>query len=349
MIFVGDIALPDDVLVQNTNVPRFMKGKAWFGNLEGTLVKNGTHLKDSKVVFNDFETISRLKEQINIAGFSLANNHIFDAGDFVETSGNLNELQIPFCGAGSDLNSAKKELRFFENGVEIVILSFGWEVIQCHVATESSPGVNPLTKQNVLRSVMDNVKKFPSSKVIVYMHWGYELEDTPQPFERELAREIIDNGACAVVGCHPHRISGFELYKGRPIVYSLGNWMFLENFYHGGKVSFPSFCSTELALEMDFAHDEIYFHFFETYDEGTKLRFIKSEGIDSIKMKEYTPFRNLTNVEYIKWYKNNHYHRGKFLPIYYSKDTELTRIVKNRINKVRDWLIKVYINFKSYM
>lgn len=57
------------------------------------------------------------------------------------------------------------------------------------------------------------------------MHWSYELEAEPQPFERELAQKLIDMGVFCVMGCHPHRVGGIEFHKGSPIVYSLGNWL----------------------------------------------------------------------------------------------------------------------------
>lgn len=62
--------------------------------------------------------------------------------------------------------------------------------------------------------------------VIPFMHWGWEREPQPTERQRQLARLMIDAGADAVVGSHPHVTQGAEIYKGRPIVYSLGNFVF---------------------------------------------------------------------------------------------------------------------------
>src|SRR5262245_41290594 len=58
------------------------------------------------------------------------------------------------------------------------------------------------------------------------MHWGWEYEVKPAPRQRELARRMIDAGADAIVGAHPHVTQIAEYYRGKPIVYSLGNFVF---------------------------------------------------------------------------------------------------------------------------
>jgi poly-gamma-glutamate synthesis protein (capsule biosynthesis protein) len=62
--------------------------------------------------------------------------------------------------------------------------------------------------------------------VIPFMHWGWERETEPTARQRQLARTMIDAGADIVVGSHPHVTQGTETYRGRPIIYSLGNFVF---------------------------------------------------------------------------------------------------------------------------
>ena len=208
-------------------------------------------------------------------------------------------------------------------------------------------GVNPLEKVNVITSVKKLIKEHPNAKIIPFMHWSYELEAEPQPFERELAKHLIDLGVAGVIGCHPHRIGGFELYKNKPIVYSLGNWMFKQNHYFGGKHKFPDFCNQELALEWDFKTNEINFHFFEYNRDKSALQYTHSEGISGKTMRQFTPFKDLTEDEYIQWYKKNHYHRNKGLPVYKWNDSPAVTKAKNRINRLRDALIQVVIFLKK--
>ena len=58
------------------------------------------------------------------------------------------------------------------------------------------------------------------------MHWGIERDEKPQEYQRTLGRQLIDAGADLVIGSHPHVLQGIEYYQGKPIVYSLGNFIF---------------------------------------------------------------------------------------------------------------------------
>jgi len=66
--------------------------------------------------------------------------------------------------------------------------------------------------------------------VIPFFHWGREGSHFPEPYQIRLARAAIDSGAAAVLGSHPHVLQGMELYRGAPIVYSLGNFVFGGNW-----------------------------------------------------------------------------------------------------------------------
>lgn len=338
MLFVGDIAIPYPKAIQYWKLPQVLQNKKWFGNLEGGIVSN-LEEEIKAVVFNSKEAIQSLVEDFDFAGFALANNHIFDAATYEEIASFLNEMKIPFCGIGRNIEEASHPIILKENEKEIIILNFGWEVIQCKVTKGEGVGVNPLTKGDVLRAFNKAKKDYPSAIIISFMHWSYELEAEPQPRERELAKTLIDSGAAGIIGSHPHRIGGFEMYKNRPIVYSLGNWMFKQNYYHHGKLKFQDFCNQELAFEWDLKTDEMKFHFFDYDREESKLTFSHTEGIDSKTMKAHTQFRGFSNEEYMKWYRANHYHKWKGLPIYYWEDTDYKINIKNRVNKLRDSLL----------
>ena len=62
--------------------------------------------------------------------------------------------------------------------------------------------------------------------IIVFAHWGIERTETPEEYQRTLAKGYIDSGADLVIGAHPHVLQGFEYYKDVPICYSLGNFLF---------------------------------------------------------------------------------------------------------------------------
>jgi poly-gamma-glutamate synthesis protein (capsule biosynthesis protein) len=345
MIFTGDIAIPFINSITILIPSELQKQEGWFGNLEGGIINNSSNkYKQLSGVFNDFEALKQLGGNLNFVGFSLANNHIMDLTDIKSTTDYLYTLSIPYCGVGKDLGSASKPLIIAEKCKQIVILSFGWEVIQCEIASSDKYGVNPLSKSHVMNSIQKAILDYPNAKIIPYMHWSYELEAEPHPFERELARKMIDSGAAGVIGSHPHRVGGFEMYNGKPIVYSLGNWMFKQNYYFDSKLSFPDFCNLELAFEWDLSNDDFKFHFFNYSREKSELEFLRTEGKDSPTMRELTPFMNLSEKEYKKWYRENHYHKNKGLPIYYWDDSVFTVKMKNLWNKSRDYLLKLLLN-----
>lgn len=345
MIFVGDIAIPHAHAIECVEFPAALYQKNWFGNLEGAIVSDDDNSQHA--VYNNSTAITDLLEQFKFKAFALANNHILDAGTLSDTESFLEQHKVEYAGAGKDFTTASQEIVMHENGVEIVIVNFGWEVIQCEITTGNIPGVNPLRKDHVMQTVKGLVEKYPDSKVIPFMHWSYELEAEPQPFERRLAKELIEMGAAGVMGCHPHRIGGFEIYQGKPIVYSLGNWMFHQEHYHNGKLKFPDFCNKELAFEWDFSTDKFQCHFFEydKKDNSLSYRETSSDVIES--MKEYTPFAGLSDSEYKLWYKENHYHKRKGLPIYYWEDSNLLVYTKNKINLMRDILLAQLIKLRK--
>ena len=346
MIFVGDIAIPYKDAISIKDLPSALKNKQWFGNLEGALIDNSGNSNQESIVFNDKIAIKDLCYKYDFKGFALANNHIFDTGSLKETTDYLTNINVPSIGIGSTLSEANKPFYFTEGDKEVIIINFGWEVIQCEVNLNGKPTVNPLRKDHVLKTVGELISLNPKALVLPFMHWSYELEAEPQPFERDLARQLIDIGAAGVIGTHPHRIGGFEMYNGKPIIYSLGNWMFKQNHYHNGKLRFPDFCNQELAFEWDFKTGKIKFHFFDYNKKTSVLTYSHSENCSSKTMKNYTPFAGLSKTEYTKWYKSNHYHKNKGLPIYNWNDNKVQIRIKNLINKLRDYSISLILKIK---
>jgi poly-gamma-glutamate synthesis protein (capsule biosynthesis protein) len=66
--------------------------------------------------------------------------------------------------------------------------------------------------------------------VVVFMHWGAEYASTPNTTQTQTAHWLIDQGADAVIGAHPHWVQSVELYRGKPIAYSLGNFIFDQDW-----------------------------------------------------------------------------------------------------------------------
>jgi poly-gamma-glutamate synthesis protein (capsule biosynthesis protein) len=106
------------------------------------------------------------------------------------------------------------------NGVEVVI-----------IGDSSITGENTTVTGSVSGRVMAEIKKYKKDGniVIVDMHWGAEYTNVPTSWQTGLARSFIDAGADLIVGQHPHVLQGIEVYNGKYIVYSLGNFAFGGN------------------------------------------------------------------------------------------------------------------------
>src|SRR5690606_18306791 len=344
MIFVGDIAIPYAGAINFVGFPASLKEKIWIGNLEGAIVKKSQ--PRIHAVFNQDAAISDLLMNYNFKALLLANNHILDTGNREDTITFLAESKVKFAGLGADIDDANKFFILKEGDVEVVIVNFGWEVIQCKIASDSKEGVNPLRKQHVLDTVRDLIGRFPDKKVLPVFHWSYELEAEPQPFERELAKKLIDLRVVGVIGAHPHRIGGIEFYNGKSIIYSLGNWAFRQGYYHTGKLNFPDFCNEQLAFEWDFYSNEMTFHFFKYDKKEHVVSYVESSHDLNKISNKYTKFGGLSDEEYCNWYRKNHYHKNKGLPIYYWNDSYWKVAMKNQTNKIRDFLLSVYLKFR---
>lgn len=172
---------------------------------------------------------------------SLANNHLMDYGaeGLFDTLKTLDEVKIAHFGAGRDLAAARAPRIVDIKGVKVAFLGYfflGDRNIEPKevIATENTPGVSGefsdvtvLTKR-VVADVRAAKKK--AHHVVPFFHWGREGKAEPEAYQVSLARAAIDAGASAVLGSHPHVLQPIVTYKGAPVVYSLGNFVFGGNW-----------------------------------------------------------------------------------------------------------------------
>lgn len=206
-----------------------------FGNFEGTI----SH--DARPRPGGTSFVSRVKviDGFRFAGIdflSLANNHIGDygAGTLSETVTLLRDAGIAVAGAGADLVGAREPAILVRNGVRFAFVAFN-AIIGTPQAGPDNPGAVrikmapwfPFSGAD-LAAVVDNVKRARriADVVIVYPHWGAEYTAQPNADQKRVGRAMIDAGADMVIATHPHWVQGAELYKGRLIAYSLGNFVF---------------------------------------------------------------------------------------------------------------------------
>ncbi len=175
----------------------------------------------------NLSTSVKAVELLNYAGFkavTLANNHFLDYGEagVKDTLATLEINGINYVGGGINLSEASKTMVIDGDSGKIAIINCCEH--EFSIATEKAPGSNPLNPVQQWYAIKE--AKRQAGFVVVIVHGGHEHYQLPSPRMQETYRFFIDCGADAVVNHHQHCYSGYEYYKGRPIVYGLGNFLF---------------------------------------------------------------------------------------------------------------------------
>jgi len=208
------------------------KADILFGNLEGPISDKGTKVGSIYSFRNDPKSI----EGLTFAGFdviSLANNHVFDYGReaLEDTLLRLKTAGIDYLGAGFNEKEAYSPIIKELNDTKIAFLAYTNLGPETWKAGEENSGIAWISENNLetIKRDIEKVKK-ESDILIVSLHSGEEYQKTPTQFQIEFSRAFIDAGADLVIGHHPHIIQPNEKYKDGWIFYSLGNFVFDQNF-----------------------------------------------------------------------------------------------------------------------
>ena len=172
-----------------------------------------------------------LRDYLGVDGAGLANNHTLDYGwdAFYDTLDYLREYDITPFGAGLNLAEAAAPYIAEVGDVKIAFFSSN-QILPAGSwrATADSAGQLVSKEPNNLGALADGIAEARKTcdYIIVYMHWGIERDTRPNTVQKTTAHNLIDLGADIVIGAHPHVVQSFEYYNGKPIVYSLGNFIF---------------------------------------------------------------------------------------------------------------------------
>jgi poly-gamma-glutamate capsule biosynthesis protein CapA/YwtB (metallophosphatase superfamily) len=188
----------------------------------------GTKGKPFKKRFT-FLVPPRMAAGIRGAGFdvvAMANNHMMDYGPepLKVTLALLDSLGLAHSGAGMNLAEARKAAVVERNGIKVAFLSYSRVNPSQFWATAKRAGTAPATEKLVAQDIQK--ARQMADLVVVSFHWGAELMETPKKYQKDLAHLCVDQGADLVLGHHPHILQGLEVYKGKLIAYSLGNFAF---------------------------------------------------------------------------------------------------------------------------
>jgi hypothetical protein len=237
--FLGDISLNDNYRKLNYNpfkdISMEMVSKDYIiGNLEsiskGNLGEN--ELKKPRLT-TDPKTLNFLSDiKLDIA--CLAQNHVFDhlEDGFNQTVKALEEQNIKYFGAGNSSNY-KTDYIISKNDINIGLLNYVTLDTNPGVPESSEIKVNIFDVQNVKNKIEEIKNKV--HHIVVILHWGGKVEGGSYPDlnQPKIAKELIDYGADLIIGHHSHTIQPYEIYKGKNIYYSLGNFCFDDINFEG--------------------------------------------------------------------------------------------------------------------
>lgn len=259
--FVGDVNLGSPINPNNVFdlVKRnFEAFDAKFFNLEGCLFNSELEL-DYKPGWHhcDAANVKALVE-LRFNAAACANNVHFSEDAIRSSLSQLDKHNIVHAGAGMNYDQARTPAIFDAAGTKFGLLAYTsvfWPL--GHAATKNTAGVATLKiytsyqphrrlhempgapattltypDEQELEAVKNDIRNLRKKVeiLVVYFHWGVSGSQEPCQYQTTLGRAAIDSGADLVIGSHPHVVQGVEFYKGKPIFYSLGNFVFGTGF-----------------------------------------------------------------------------------------------------------------------
>lgn len=231
ILFVGDLMFDREVAVESGTEPSHpfahvgkVTGGAFglidlaVGNLEGPVTAH----RAPPVKTIDFAFDPKIAPMLKSEGFnavSQANNHTLDQG---RTGADESRKLLAAAGLAvfgdQARDAASSSLTYLVSDDKTVAL-LGYQAVDRSLDLAA------------VSSTLAEAKRH-ANLVIVFMHWGVEYTPKPNAAQVTLAHWLIDHGADAVIGAHPHWMETIELYRGRPIAYSLGNFVFDQDWSH---------------------------------------------------------------------------------------------------------------------
>lgn len=230
--WVGDIMLADGPgrLIRQGGNPfapmaaSLARADLRVGNLECVVARGGKALAKPWTFRAHPRVLPLLQRHVDVV--SLANNHSGDYGPaaFTEMLDRLDRAGLPYVGGGRDRRDAHRIRVIERKGVRLAILGFNEMFPRRFEAGDAHPGIAWSDDEQVLHDI--RMARTQADVVIPFMHWGQEGNLQAHARQRALARRMIQAGADAVVGAHPHVVQDTEVIDGKPVIYSLGNFVF---------------------------------------------------------------------------------------------------------------------------
>lgn len=300
LIFAGDLLLSGAILRQYDNnggieglieeplLAQLLNSDITMVNQEFPFSERGTPMEGKSYTFQAPPSRVSILKELGIDIVSLANNHTLDYGReaLSDTFQTLEEAGISYVGAGENLERAKKAEIVELSNTRVGFLSASRVIpVASWNASNSISGIFTTYSADAMLKEIEEVREL-CDLLIVYVHWGVEFEERPATYQINMAKAYIEAGADMVIGSHPHVVQGIEYYLGKPIIYSLGNFIFGNTIKEGMLlkadytkennllISLVPFTSPEFQLqEMEIQEKSNFFQYIEDISYGIEVDY----------------------------------------------------------------------------
>lgn len=205
----------------------FADGDIVFGNLECSIANQDMELDQEPAFFCANPMVLKGLKCAHFNVLSVANNHIMEQGNIAYR--NLVQLlnENGLCPVG--INNKIEILNI--KGYKIAFMAYSF--IEDKIPNSS---YNKVSSEEIILHDIQKVRPLVDI-IIISLHWGDEYVPLPSPEQIVIGRKLVDAGADVILGSHPHVTQGYEIYNHRPIIYSLGNFVFDHTYI-------PTTCKT---------------------------------------------------------------------------------------------------------
>ncbi len=197
-------------------------------NLEGAISSRGVAVAGKQYTFRGPPEAARAAGRAGgIDVLTLANNHTVDFGReaLLDTIAHVRAAGIASVGAGRSPEEARRPAVLERGGLRIAFLGYSQVPPETFFAAESRPGTAPAGEAQIAADVRAARRR--AELVVVWFHWGLELQPEPTSTQRRLAGVALNAGASVVLGAHPHVLGAVtEPAPRRLVAWTLGNFVF---------------------------------------------------------------------------------------------------------------------------
>lgn len=249
------------------------------GNLESFAKgDNGENDLKKPRLTTTVKTLNYLKS-INLDIACLANNHVYDhlESGFTKTVAFLDQNEIKHLGAAISKKEASKPQILKKDSLKIGLLNYVTHDTNPNLPDDADITPNYFEFEKIISDIKNLKEKV--DHVVLNLHWGGRVEggsfpDFDQP---QISKQLIDHGADLIVGHHSHTFQPYEIYKGKYIFYSLGNFCFSDFYFNGRYIPLPK--KRRLTTILDVSFTKVNY--------SLNLCFYRNKINDFEKLKNY--------------------------------------------------------------